>query len=483
MMRLPSFEFDPPKEAEGPKANGNGEVHGPTKPTSIDGGADETGTLSGLPSFEFDPPKEAEGPKANGNGEAHGPTKPTSIDGGADETGTLSGLGRPSIASQTMPSRSSTSGNGFIRLARKLTPESSRSAASKTKEVGPPPQITVYRKPDDAFSLEREWKSAASKTKEVGPPPQIQLALDFPSIAWPSMLEDRMANKSDLFGGSDFLADVRKDIGDLMAGGLGMTLSEETSDDTPLGRSRSPVPEAITEEPEGTSTHDTSETKESGNSDPNASTNGKVEEPAKDETAPAPVVEEGAPNAAPALPVSPGSLPVPTASPRPSPQPQPTRFLVLSKSTTLSTSVRLYTIGGLKVEDDGDIGGGRLTFYKECYVPSQTYSIDFLKSRKCFASNDGFEILDPATGKVDQFLDPVELSDADGPLGFLINHPRRPKPGAVFRVDQKFLCCYDDFAFFLDKFGKRTREDWLIKWLGTPTSFFESALGSILCGH
>ncbi|KAJ1307752.1 hypothetical protein OPQ81_001839 [Rhizoctonia solani] len=381
-------------------------------------------TLMRLPSFDFDRPKEE--PKMNGNTKAHEPEKRASVDvgagTGADETGVLTGLGRPSVTSQTMPSRSSTSGTGLGRITRKLTTESNR--------------------------------SITSKPKEPGPPPKIQIALDFPSIAWPSVLDDGSTNESDLFTGSDFLADVQKDIGDLMAGALGMTL------------------EVITEEPEGTTTPPASEPKENGNADPNANTNGKLEEPAKDESATARVVEEqDALNTSQGLPISPSPPSIPMASPRPSQQPQHTRFLVLSKSTTLSTSVKLYTIGGLKVEDDGDIGGGRLTFYKECYVPSQTYSIDFLKSRICFGSNDGFEILDPANGKVDQFLDPVELSDADGPLGFLIKHPRRPKPGAVFRVDQKFLCCYDDFAFFLDKFGKRTREDWLIKWLGTPTSF------------
>ncbi|CAE6448774.1 unnamed protein product, partial [Rhizoctonia solani] len=389
-------------------------------------------TIMRLPSFEFDR-KEEQGPKANGNGEAHGQTKFTSIE--IDETGAVVGLGRPSIISQTMPSRSST-GGGLTRLARKLTPES----------------------------------KSSPKPQEPGPPPQIQIALDFPSIAWPSMLENGSANKLDSFGGSDFLADVQKDIGDLMAGDLGMSLGEETSNGTSLGRSKSPVPEVITEEPEGVSTSEPSEPKGNADTDSTANANGEVEEPAKDETAPA-VDEQDIPNTAPALPVSPGPTSAPIPSPRPSQPPQHTRFLVLSKSTTLSTSVKLYTIGGLKVEDDGDIGGGRLTFYRECYVPSQTYSVDFLKSRICFASNDGFEVLDPANGKVDQFLDPVEMSDADGPLKFLINHPRRAKPGAVFRVDQKFLCCYDDFAFFLDKFGKRTREDWLIKWQGTPTSF------------
>jgi hypothetical protein len=32
---------------------------------------------------------------------------------------------------------------------------------------------------------------------------------------------------------------------------------------------------------------------------------------------------------------------------------------------------------------------------------------------------------------------------------------------------------FAEFVFFLDKFGKRSREDWLVRWLGTPTSFGE----------
>jgi hypothetical protein len=301
-------------------------------------------SLMRLPSFEFDRPetveeKETNGgetPKANGNGNAHESAEPTSVHDSpaADETGALTNLGRLSVQSQTIPARASTGGSGLGRLARKLTSDSNN--------------------------------SSASKPKDLGPPPKIQLALDFPSIAWPSMLDNGSgAGGGDRFAGSDFLADVQKDIGQLMAGGLGMSFGEEqVGDETTLGRSRSPVPQVITEEPESRKTPEPAETKESGD----GNGNGKPKESVETERAPAlEITGNLSTSITPVPPVPPipqASLALPSqGSPR-SPQPQHTRFLVLSKSTTLSTSVKLYTIGGLKVEDDGDIGGGRLTFFK-----------------------------------------------------------------------------------------------------------------------
>ncbi|KAF8606525.1 hypothetical protein BDV93DRAFT_520814 [Ceratobasidium sp. AG-I] len=412
-------------------------------------------SLMRIPSLEFDRDEKLNAsdgdsaqPTAGATAKAtESPTDTNLTD--VDETGALvnqAATARPSVQSQTMPSRSSTGGG----LARGLTMSRKRTNESNRPE----------------------------KSKEAGPPPKIQIALDFPSIAWPSVLENSQGDK-DQFIGSDFLADVQRDLGDLVAGGLGMSLSEEKAgmvlgengNGATIGRSRSPVPEAITEEPESVE-------KEKGKENTNGNGNGHAEQvqkltetrPSAPEAPPIPAQ----PQVVPPTPVEPQvqMLSHPQApAPSRSAQPQHVRYLVLSKSTTLSTSVKLYTVGGLKIEDEGDIGGGRLSLFKECYVPSQTFSIHFLKSRICFGGSDGFEIMDPSTGKLEPFLDPVEVSDAEGPLGFLITHPRRPKVCAVFRVDQKFLCCYDEFAFFLDKFGKRAREDWLVKWLGTPTHF------------
>ncbi|KAG8695130.1 RHO1 GDP-GTP exchange protein 2 [Ceratobasidium sp. 394] len=411
-MRLPSLEFDREESLSG-NANGNGKA------------------------------KEADGTDRKGAETTNGKDTTTngarkSSMGTHDEIGVLTDSPKPTAFSQTLPSRTSTGGSPL------------------TRGIG--------------LSRKRTTDSNASKPVVSGPPPKIQIALDFPSIAWPSVLDaNDKAEGGDRFAGSDFLADVQRDLGDLVAGGLGMSLSEENAE-TPvaedggvLGGPRNLVPETITEEPgkmkgpeavQGSANGNGAAAQEPNGAQPAASVQQPVQQPV-----PAQVVPQ------PQIPVAQASAP-----PRSS-QPQHTRFLVLSKSTTLSTTVKLYTVGGLKVEDEGDIGGGRLSFHKEFYVPSQTFSIDFLRSRICFNGSDGFEIMDPTTGKLDPFLDPVEMTEPEGPLGFLITHPRRPKPSAVFRVDQKFLCCYDEFAFFLDKFGKRARKDWLVYWLGTPTSF------------
>ncbi|KAG8777414.1 RHO1 GDP-GTP exchange protein 2 [Ceratobasidium sp. 428] len=404
-------------------------------------------SLMRLPSLEFD---QEESLTANKNDKAaegtNGKTETTTNDteprqsttNTLNEVGVLVDSPKPGAFTQTLPSRPSVP-SAFAR------------------------GLTISRK--------RTTDSSGSKSIAASPPPKIQLALDFPSIAWPSVLDANgkagSEQDGDRFAGSDFLADVERDLGDLVAGGLGMSLSEEKAgmsvgeDADGVGRSKSPVPEAVTEEP-GKMKELEQPAQENGNGNGNGAVSHglggvnstTVEQPASSQVAPQPQIPMAQPQNA-----------------SRSQQPQHTRFLVLSKSTTLSTTVKLYTVGGLKVEDEGDIGGGRLSFYKEIYVPSQTYSIDFLRSRICFSGTDGFEIMDPTTGKLDPFLDPVEMTEPEGPLGFLITHPRRPKPSAVFRVDQKFLCCYDEFAFFLDKFGKRAREDWLVRWHGTPTSF------------
>ncbi|QRV74912.1 Rho guanine nucleotide exchange factor [Ceratobasidium sp. AG-Ba] len=374
-------------------------------------------SLMRLPSFEFDRGELSNGDKEKDKANDTEATNGNGTRQSIDETGAkLTDSPKPGAFSQTLPSRSSTAASGLAR------------------------GLTLGRK--------RTTDSTNSKPVAASPPPKIQIALDFPSIAWPSLQETNGNGSSDRFAGSDFLADVQRDLGELVAGFGGEA-----------------TPEVISEEPE------------KDKEEPQVNGNGNGHGTPVQERPPSPQQEsqeQPASAPTPAAPIPAPSAPIPMAQPQApsrSAQPQHTRFLVLSKSTTLSTTVKLFTVGGLKVEDEGDIGGGRLTFYKEFYVPSQTFSIDFLRSRICFSGGDGFEIMDPQTGKLDPFLDPVEMTDPEGPLGFLINHPRRAKPCAVFRVEQKFLCCYDEFAFFLDKFGKRAREDWLVKWHGTPTSF------------
>lgn len=336
---------------------GRGNGHG--APASKPKAATLPHSLMRIPSLEFDRDEKLGSSDGTGTQPTTGASTkitespPDTSAADVDETGALLGqtaTARPSVQSQTLPSRSSTVGG----LTRGITMSRKRTNESNQPE----------------------------KPKEAGPPPKIQIALDFPSIAWPSVLENGQSDK-DRFTGSDFLADVQRDLGDLVAGGLGMSLSEEKAgmvlgengSGAAIGRSITPVPAAITEEPESVE-------KDKGKEKANGGGNGHAEQvgqpteerPRTPEASPIP----SQPQVVPPTPIEPqihmSPQPQAPAPPR-SAQPQHVRYLVLSKSTTLSTSVKLYTVGGLKVEDEGDIGGGRLSLFKVSLVFTSSFLV------------------------------------------------------------------------------------------------------------
>ncbi|KAJ2158129.1 RHO1 GDP-GTP exchange protein 2 [Coemansia sp. RSA 552] len=103
---------------------------------------------------------------------------------------------------------------------------------------------------------------------------------------------------------------------------------------------------------------------------------------------------------------------------------------------------------------------------KECYIAAESTSLHFLRSRLCVGCTRGFEIVDLATMNTQSLLDPADTS-----LGF-INKRETTHPIALFRVqDGEFLLCYDVFAFYVNRNGQRARSNWMIHWVGTPTSF------------
>ncbi|KAJ1730263.1 RHO1 GDP-GTP exchange protein 2 [Coemansia biformis] len=103
---------------------------------------------------------------------------------------------------------------------------------------------------------------------------------------------------------------------------------------------------------------------------------------------------------------------------------------------------------------------------KECYIAAESTSLHFLRSRLCVGCSRGFEIVDLMTMNTQSLLDP-----ADDSLGF-INKRDTTQPIALFRVhDGQFLLCYDVFAFYVNRNGQRARSNWMIHWVGTPTSF------------
>ena len=74
---------------------------------------------------------------------------------------------------------------------------------------------------------------------------------------------------------------------------------------------------------------------------------------------------------------------------------------------------------------------------QEFYIPLQSSSIHFLKTKLCVGCTNGFEIVDLESLDTQGLLDP-----ADASLEFV--HKRENlKPLAIYRIDNEFLLCYD----------------------------------------
>ncbi|TIC59614.1 CNH-domain-containing protein [Wallemia mellicola] len=113
------------------------------------------------------------------------------------------------------------------------------------------------------------------------------------------------------------------------------------------------------------------------------------------------------------------------------------------------------------------VGGGKevLRVFKEFYIPTESSSIHFLRSKLCVGCTKGFEIVDLETLDTQGLLDPADTS-----LDFVVKR-EGVKPMAIYRVEGDFLLCYDDLAFYVNKNGWRVRKDWLIRWEGQPRGF------------
>lgn len=113
-------------------------------------------------------------------------------------------------------------------------------------------------------------------------------------------------------------------------------------------------------------------------------------------------------------------------------------------------------------------GNDLLRIYKEFYIPTESSSVHFLKSKLCVGCTKGFEIVDLDTLDTQGLLDP-----ADSSLDF-VQKRDNVRPLAIYRVDGDFLLCYDEFAFYVNKNGWRARSNWLVQWEGHPTAFGKS---------
>ncbi|TFK74994.1 CNH-domain-containing protein [Pluteus cervinus] len=110
-------------------------------------------------------------------------------------------------------------------------------------------------------------------------------------------------------------------------------------------------------------------------------------------------------------------------------------------------------------------GNDTLKLFREFYIPVESTSIHYLKTKMCVGCSRGFEIVDLETLDTQGLLDPVDES-----LEF-VRRRENLRPMSIYRVGNEFLLCYDEFAFYVNKSGKRARKDFIIYWEGNPTGF------------
>jgi RHO1 GDP-GTP exchange protein 1/2 len=75
--------------------------------------------------------------------------------------------------------------------------------------------------------------------------------------------------------------------------------------------------------------------------------------------------------------------------------------------------------------------------WQEFYIPLQSSSIHFLRTRLCVGCANGFEIVDLETLDTQGLIDPSDAS-----LDF-VRKREGLRPIAIFRIGNEFLLCYD----------------------------------------
>ncbi|KAH8660770.1 CNH domain-containing protein [Tricladium varicosporioides] len=142
------------------------------------------------------------------------------------------------------------------------------------------------------------------------------------------------------------------------------------------------------------------------------------------------------------------------------------------KSSALSTTIKVFEPNdamskgkkqkGFKMFNSGQ---DELKAFKEFYIPTESSSIHFLKSKLCVACARGFEVVSLETLETQSLLD-----QADTSLDF-VARKENVRPIHIERLNGEFLLNYSDFSFFVNRNGWRARPDWRIDWEGQPQSF------------
>jgi hypothetical protein len=83
-------------------------------------------------------------------------------------------------------------------------------------------------------------------------------------------------------------------------------------------------------------------------------------------------------------------------------------------------------------------GNETLNMFREFYIPVESSSIHYMKTRLIIGCTKGFEIVDLDTLDTQGLLNP-----ADESLGFVTSRDMPMKPMAIYRIDGDFLLCFD----------------------------------------
>lgn len=111
----------------------------------------------------------------------------------------------------------------------------------------------------------------------------------------------------------------------------------------------------------------------------------------------------------------------------------------------------------------GQSEGFRL--FKERYVSSEVKSVSFLTNMMCVGSAKGFELVSLQSNETRSLLDPADTS-----LEF-VTRQEALKPLAIWKLHGSYLLNYSDFSFYVNSSGRRLRENWEIRWEGSPQKF------------
>ncbi|KAI8099635.1 uncharacterized protein BX664DRAFT_321781 [Halteromyces radiatus] len=115
--------------------------------------------------------------------------------------------------------------------------------------------------------------------------------------------------------------------------------------------------------------------------------------------------------------------------------------------------------------------------FKECYIPCEAWAVELSNTKLWITGHRGIMIVDmQRTDRTQPMLDPY-----DPQLTFITDREKHEsrlkirlpvKHISVFRTPlNDYLICYDEYAFYVNAKGNRTRSNFLIEWEGCAESY------------